>query len=132
VEAQAALDVAQANLDQATLKAPYDGTVVSIALAPGEMVTPQAAVLEIGDLSHLQVATTDLSERDIAGVQVGQKATMKLKSFEQDLTGKVAAIAPMSTLSNGDHVFKVTIELDQQLQGLLWGMTGDASIDVGN
>ncbi len=130
-QAQAALDLAKANLAQATLLAPFDGTVVSIDVVPGEMAVPQKPVLIIGDLEHLQIATTDLSEREIAGVQVGQTAIARLKAFSEDLNGKVVSIAPKAQLSNGDTVFKVTIQLDQPPQDLLWGMTGDVSIQVG-
>lgn len=130
IEAQAALEVAQAELAQGTLVAPFDGTVVSISIDPNEMAEPQQTVLSMGDLSHLQVATTDLSEREIAKVRIGQTATIRLKAFAQDLTGKVVSIAPLSGLNNGDTVFKVTIELDQQPKGLLWGMTGDVSIET--
>ena len=130
IEAQAALEVAQANLAQGTLVAPFDGTVVSISVDPNEMVEPQKTVLIMGDLSHLQIATTDLSEREIAKVRIGQTATIRLKAFAQDLTGKVISIAPLSGLNNGDTVYKVTIELDQQPKGLLWGMTGDVSIET--
>ena len=130
VQAQAALEVAQAKLAQGTLVAPFDGTVVSINVVPGEMAAPQKPVLVIADLSHLQVATTNLSEREIAGVQVGQTATTRLKAFTQDLTGKVISIAPQSTQYNGDTVFKVTIALDHEVPGLMWGMTGDVNIET--
>ena len=131
LQAQAALEVAQAGLAGGTLVAPYDGTVVSVDVVPGELAVPQKTILVIGDLSHLQIATTDLSEREIAKVQVGQSATARLKAFSQDLAGKVVAIAPLSNEFNGDTVYKVTIQLDQQPKGLLWGMTGDVAIQVG-
>ncbi len=128
VQAQAALDMARANLAQGTLVAPFDGTVVSVDVVAGEMAVPQKTVLVIADLSHLQIATTDLSEREIAKVKIGDAATTRLKAFTQDLTGKVTAIAPMSTQYNGDTVYKVTIEIDHPLPGLMWGMTGDVNI----
>ncbi len=130
VQAQAALDMAQANLAQGTLVAPFDGTVVSVSIVPGEMAVPQQPVLVIADLSHLQVATTDLSEREIARVQVGQAASVQLKAFAQDLTGKVVAIDPLSQQSSGDTVFKVTVALDHEPMGLMWGMSGDVNIET--
>ncbi len=130
VQAQAALDLAQANLALGTLTAPFDGTVVSVNVVAREMAVPQKTVLVIADLSHLQIATTDLSEREIAKVKIGDAATTRLKAFTQDLTGKVTAIAPMSNQYNGDTVYKVTIEIDHPLPGLMWGMTGDVSISV--
>jgi RND family efflux transporter MFP subunit len=129
-KAQAALDSAQAALNQATLPAPYAGTVVSINVTPGEHVQSGQVVAVIADLSHLQIETKDLSEREIASVQAGQKASIRLKSFAQDLTGRVTRIAEMSSVYNGDNVFKVTIQLDPQPAGLLWGMSGDVDIQT--
>jgi RND family efflux transporter MFP subunit len=127
---QAALDSAQASLAQATLNAPYSGTIVSINVVPGEHIQTGQVVAVIGDLSRLQVETTDLSERAIAGVRIGQSASIRLKAFDQALSGKVVSIAPMGVLYKGDIVFKVTIELDKQPAGLLWGMSGDVDINT--
>ena len=127
-QAQAALDSAQAALTQGILLAPYDGTVVSVNVTPGELVQAGQVVAVIGDLTHLQVETKDLSEREIANVQVGQTAFIRLKAFNQDLTGRVIKIAEMSSIYNGDNVYKVTIQLDSQPAGLLWGMSGDVDI----
>ncbi len=130
-QAQAGLSVAQAQLAQATLTAPFAGTVTSVSVSPGETVAPQEAVLSIGSLDHLQLETTDLSERLIANVHVGDAATVRLKAFEAPLSGHVSAIAPLAgKSSDGDTVFKVTIDLDQQPAGLMWGMTGDADIQT--
>ena len=130
VQAQAALETAQATLAQGTLIAPYDGTVVSLNIVPGQLVQPGQVVAVIGDLNHLQIETTDLSERDIAGVQIGQTATIHVKALNQDFTGRVIAIAPMATKYNADWVYKVTIEFDKQPQNLLWGMSADVTIQT--
>jgi RND family efflux transporter MFP subunit len=130
LQAQAALELAQARLAQGTLVAPFDGTVVSINVEPAEMAEALKPVLVIGDLGHLQVVTTDLSEREIANVKIGQSATTRLKAFSEDLVGKVVAIAPLAGEKNGDTVYKVTIELDKPPQDLLWGMTGDVQINT--
>jgi RND family efflux transporter MFP subunit len=127
-QAQAALELAKASLAQGTLVAPFDGTVVSVDVVPGEMVASQQTVLVIGDLDHLRLVTTDLSEREIAAVKVGLPAMARLKAFSEELPGKVVAVAPLAQISNGDTVFEVTIELDKQPEGLLWGMTGDVDI----
>ncbi len=127
---QAALDRAQYTLAQGTLVAPYDGTIVAINIQPGELVQPGEVVAVIGTLNQLQVQTTDLSERDIARVQVGQSAMVHLKAFDQDLSGKVASISPLGKEYNGDIVYRVTIELDSPPANLMWGMSGDVTIQT--
>ena len=86
----------------------------------------------IGDLSNFRVETTDLSERDITGVNVGQTASVTVKALNQTFTGKVVDVARVSTTVGGDVVYKVTIALDSQPQGLRWGMTTDVAIQTGN
>ena len=128
--AQAALEVAQVTLNEGTLTAPYDGTVVTINVVPGQLVQPGQVAVVIGDLNHLQIETTDLSEREIAYVKIGQTATVHIKALNQDFSGKVIAIAPKATKYNGDWVFKVTIVLDQQPPSLIWGMSADVQIQT--
>ena len=131
LQAQAELDARLAELAQATLYAPIDGTIASITVSQGELVQSGEAVLVIADLSRLQAETTDLSEREIARVKVGQQATLRLKAFSTPISGTVTAITPMAGQSpDGDVVFKVTIELDGSSTQLLWGMTGDVDIDT--
>jgi multidrug resistance efflux pump len=131
VQAQAGLAVAQARLAQATLVAPFDGTVASISVSQGETVQPDQIVVTVGSLDHLRLETTDLSERLIAGVRLGQPATVRLKALADPLTGHVSSIAPLAgKSSDGDTVFKVAIELDQQPASLMWGMTGDVDIQT--
>jgi len=130
VQAKAALETAQATLAQGMLTAPYQGTIVTLNVTPGQLVQPGQIVAVIADLNHLQIETTDLSERDIAGVQIGQTATIHIKALNQDFTGKVAAVAPMAIKHNADWVYKVTIEFDKPPQNLLWGMSADVTIQT--
>lgn len=129
-QAQAALEVAQASLAQGTLIAPYDGTIVKINVVPDELVQSGEVVAVIGTLNQLQIETTDLSERDIAGVKIGQTAIAHVKALNQDFNGKVAAIAPKAHEKDGDWVYKVTIKLDSLPSDLLWGMSVDVAIQI--
>ena len=132
VRAQALLDSAKATLNvQSTLTAPFDGTIVSVDISPAETVTPGRAVILLGDLSEYQIETTDLSERDVPGVQVGQAANIFIQALNQEFTGKVVEVSQISSTLGGDVVYPVTIELDEQPQGLLWGMSADVQIQTG-
>ncbi len=84
--------------------------------------------LTLADLDHLRVETTDLSERDVARVAVGQTATVYVEGLGQDIRGRVVRIAPQATTLGGDVVYQVVIELDQQPSGLRWGMSVDVEI----
>jgi HlyD family secretion protein len=130
-QAQAALDTARAALNQATLIAPFDGTVADLQVSPGQIVLPGQVVLTLADLSQLQVQTTDLSERDVTGVQVGQEATVYVEALNQDIPGRVARISPLASTVGGDVVYTVVVDLDEQPEGLRLGMSVEAQIGTG-
>ena len=130
--AQALLDSANATLAaQSNLVAPFDGIVVSVEISPAETVVPGRVVITMGDFSKLQVETKDLSERDVPRVQIGQTASVFIEALNKEFSGKVIDISRISSTVGGDVVFKVTIALDQQPQGLLWGMSADVNIETG-
>ncbi len=128
--ATALLASAQATLAQATLSAPIAGTVVVLNVSVGETVTPGLIVIQIGDLSEFQVETTDLSEKDIAGVKVGQSVNVYVEAIDKEITGKVVDIARISSTVGGDVVYTVTIALDEQSAGLMWGMSAEVTIET--
>jgi RND family efflux transporter MFP subunit len=130
--AQALLDSAHATLAaQSTLIAPFDGTIVGVDISAGETVVPGRVVIAMGDLSTFQVETKDLSERDIPRIQIGQNASVFIEALSQEFSGKVTDISRVSSTVGGDVVFKVTVDLDQQPEGLLWGMSADVTIETG-
>ena len=131
-KAQALVDSAKAVLAaQSNLTAPFAGTVISVDIAPYETVAPGQVVMVIGDLSKYQIETTDLSERDVTQVKVGQSASIYIEALDEEFTGKVVDVARISSEVGGDVVYKVTIEFDKQPAGLLWGMSADVNIDAG-
>lgn len=129
--AQALLEVAKATLAQASLLAPIDGTITSVDIAPGEVINSAQVAMTMGDLTHFRVETTDLGERDAPFVQIGQSAEVNVTALGQSFAGKVTDISRISSTLGGDVVYKVTVELDTQPSGLLWGMTTDVRISTG-
>jgi len=131
-KAQALVDSAKAALEtQSHLTAPITATVISVDTAPYETVTPGQVVMVLGDLSKYRIETTDLSERDVTKVKVGQSATVFIEALGEQFAGKVVDVDRISTELGGDVVYKVTIELNKQPSGLLWGMSADVDIAVG-
>jgi len=127
--AQAAVDIAKAQLAQATLTAPIDGTIVSVDISPAEFASPGQIVIVMGDLTRFQIETTDLSEKDVPNVKIGQSASVYIEALDQTFSGKVVDIARVSETVGGDVVFKVTIELDEQPEGLRWGMSAEVEVE---
>jgi RND family efflux transporter MFP subunit len=127
-QAQVTLELAQINLAEGTLTAPFDGTVASISVIAGEFVPSDEAVVTLATLNNLQLETTDLSERDIASVKIGAHVNISVEALNQTINGKVISISPISNTVGGDVVFKATIAFDKQPENLLWGMTAEVAI----
>jgi HlyD family secretion protein len=128
VQAEAALQAARVALDQATLRAPFAGAVSALAVGPGEVVMPGQVVLTLADLGHLQVETTDLSERDVARVMAGQRVTVYVEPLSAEVGGRVVRIASQAAAVGGDVVYAVVVALDEQPPGLRWGMSVEVEI----
>jgi multidrug resistance efflux pump len=129
--AQASVEIAQARLAQGTLMAPHDGIVTSVSVIPGEFVQANQAVVTLATLNALQVETTDLSERDILNVHVGDSANIFVEALNKNISGQVISVSPIADTTTGDVIFKVTVALDTQPEGLLWGMTAEVEIQSG-
>ena len=128
-QTQVALELAQINLAESTLTAPFDGTVASVSVIPGEFVPSDQTVVTLATLNDLQLETTDLSERDIAKVKIGSSVNIFIEALNENFSGKVISISPKADTGSGDVVFKVTIAFDQQPENLLWGMTAIVTIE---
>ncbi|MBI5031412.1 MAG: HlyD family efflux transporter periplasmic adaptor subunit [Chloroflexi bacterium] len=127
--AQAARDLAAEQLKNAKLVAPFSGTVAALDVNPNETILPGQTVLSLADLSKLQVETTDLSERAVSRVAIGQSVSLHVKPLNANVNGKVVRVAPRANKVGGDVVYAVTIELAEKLQGLSWGMSVDVEIE---
>jgi HlyD family secretion protein len=129
-QAEAALETARATLNQARLTAPFEGTVADLQVSPGQVVVPGQVVLTVADMDHLRVETTDLSERDVARVQVGQGATVFVEALAIDVPGRVSHISPLASTVGGDVVYTVVVDLDEQPEGLRLGMSVEVQIST--
>lgn len=118
----------QQRLDATRLLAPINGVVTRVGVTVGEYAVPAQALVFISDVEHLQVETTDLSERDVVKVEVGQQVSVFVEALGETLTGKVILISPISSTLGGDVVYKTTIELDRPFPaGLRAGMSADVT-----
>lgn len=130
--AQAGVAAAQTTLDRTILRAPFDGTVAAVNTSVGELVSSSAPVVTLADFSAWLVETTDLTELDVALVREGASAGVRIDAIpNQVVSGTVTEVALVSSLSRGDVVYEVTIQLDAApALPLRWGMTVFADIDA--
>ncbi len=121
--AMTTLITAQNQLDDAKLVTLIPGVVVSVNVMPGQMISAGEVLIDITDVTKLHVETTDLSERDVPKVQIGQSVKVTIKALNQDVTGRVRDISPLASTLGGDVVYKTTIDLVSPPPAMRAGMS---------
>ncbi|NIV27963.1 MAG: HlyD family efflux transporter periplasmic adaptor subunit [Anaerolineae bacterium] len=125
------LEEARSSLEEAVLVAPFDGVVVALEVDPGDVVAAGEVVLVLAMLDQLQARTVDLTELDVARVAEGQAAVVTVDALPGvELRGRVVRIGLQSEDYRGDVTYPVTVELDEDVPELRWGMTAMVEIEA--
>ncbi len=128
-QAQATLDAARAALNEAALKAPFDGTIALVAVDAGQVIGPGLVVTSIADQHAWEVETDDLGEVDVVNVRPGQSAAITLDALPGvTLHGTVTSITPRAVNKRGDVTYTVKINIEQPDPRLRWGMTAQVEL----
>jgi HlyD family secretion protein len=130
--AAARVQMAQAQLARSALTAPFAGTIAVIQIEPGEWVNPGQTVVALAEMKILRIETTDLSERDVPAVEIGQTVSVYIKALGQSITGRVSKISPVADTLGGDVVYKTVVDLDELLPGLRAGMSAEVHFETDN
>jgi RND family efflux transporter MFP subunit len=119
VEAQAAVAIAEQDVDNCTVRAPFAGIVVSKDAQPGEMVSPVSAgsgftrtgIATVVDMTSLEVEV-DVNESYIARVEPGQRVEATLDAYpDWKIPASVRTVIP--TADRQKATVKVRISFDQ-------------------
>ncbi|NJM96649.1 MAG: efflux RND transporter periplasmic adaptor subunit [Phormidesmis sp. RL_2_1] len=99
---QAVLAQTQKQLSYADLRSPLTGVVLSRQVDIGDFVESGDTVLELGDLSLLEV-TVQVSELDIRRLSLAQPAQVQLDAFPSEgaIAGQIERIAPVADVTSG-------------------------------
>lgn len=116
--AMAGAEVARKALDDASLRAPFDGVIASRLAQAGERVAVDVKLLELVDPSQLEVEVA-LSASDSVDVRVGQVAQLQVEDRPGVLTARVKRISPSAQA--GSRSVLVFLALDAQ-PGLRHGL----------
>jgi RND family efflux transporter MFP subunit len=91
--ALAAVDLAQKGMEDTVLRAPISGMVSQRLAQPGERVPVDGRVIEIVDLSRLELEAT-LTAADSVEVSVGQQALLQVEGSPRPVAARVVRINP--------------------------------------
>lgn len=118
------LDVAQVNLDDTVIRAPFAGVVIAKAAQPGEMISPISAgggftrtgIGTIVDMDSLEVEV-DVNESFIGRVQSGMPVESTLNAYpDWKIPGQVIAVIPAADRTKATVRVRVSIgEKDRRI-----------------
>jgi HlyD family secretion protein len=122
-----ALADARETLADYSVRAPFSGTLATLTAHRGDSVSSGTALGTL--ITKDQVASITLNEVDAAKMKIGQRATLSFDAIDSlTLTGKVASIDTVGTVSQGVVNYTVTIAFDSGDERVKPGMTVTASI----
>jgi membrane fusion protein (multidrug efflux system) len=94
IQAQAAEQQAQLNLEHTRITAPFDGVVANKTVALGDYLQPGTQIMAIVPLNHVYVLA-NYKETQITNLRPGQPVTINVDAFPGlHVTGRVDSVAP--------------------------------------
>jgi HlyD family secretion protein len=128
--AETRITVAKATINQTRLTAPFAGTVTSIQVMPGDMVSQGVPAFRIDDLTKLFVEL-QVSEIDVYQIQSGQPVSVTFDAIPGKVyAGKVTDIGLVGDTNLGTVSFPVTVQLTNADTAVKTGMTAVANIII--
>ncbi|MEN8152318.1 MAG: efflux RND transporter periplasmic adaptor subunit, partial [Planctomycetota bacterium] len=95
--------------DSLTLRSPRNGVVVTRNALPGASVKKGAVLMTVADLSRVWIQT-QVYERDLPRVRIGQAVRLAAVNLREPLTGRVAFIDP--AIDRSTRTARVRVEVD--------------------
>ena len=133
--ALAAVEMAHKSLSDTVLTSPIDGQVAQRLAQNGERISVDARVIEVVDLSRIEVEAT-MSAADSVAVRVGQRATLQIEGSgglgptgaERSVGASVVRVNPSAQA--GSRSVLVYLRLDRS-DGFRQGLFAQGTLDVG-
>lgn len=115
--AQAAVSLAQANLDKAqiayddsTIVSPIDGTVTEVNVKAGELVSPQIKAFTIVNLNEIKVNIL-VNEEKVNSLEVGESFKVALSAIpDQTFSGKITDISEAKDLASKAYPVRISVD----------------------
>jgi HlyD family secretion protein len=128
---QAAVEVARAMRDKATIRAPYPGVVSKILVDEGEAVTPGIPLLQLVEDQDRYVEAP-FDEANSGQMKVGQHVRINLDAYRGvDFPGTVTYISPVVILNpDFSRTLNVKVQVDKDQDKFVPGMSADVVILV--
>jgi HlyD family secretion protein len=127
-EAAVALAQTKSQLDDATITAPFAGSILAVQVHEGEWASPGAPAIALA-ATHPMILDVNVDEVDVAQLAEGQTAYLSFDALTgEQVDGTVTYIAPSSTNVGGAVAYGVEISFEPGSLPVRLGMTADVDI----
>lgn len=138
-QAKAAIQLAQTNLENATLRSPLTGIVLSKNTEPGEFVAAGTPVVTVGDLENVWLRAY-INETDLGRVKIGQGVDVTTDTYlDKQYKGRISFVSseaeftPKNVQTSQERVklvYRIKIDIHNINMELKPGMPADAVIEI--
>jgi len=137
IKARTNLSIAQVRLQDATVRAPTNGTIIERPVSEGTVITSATTsasggttILKMADLSKVRMRAF-VNETDIGNVKPGQTATVTVDAFpNRRFVGIVEMVEPQAVVQSSVTMFPVLVSLSNADGALKPGMNGAVTMDI--
>jgi len=137
IKARTNLSIARLRLQDATVTAPTNGTIIERPVSVGTVITSATSsasggttILKMADLSRVRMRAF-VNETDIGNVQAGQAATVTVDAFpNRRFVGTVERVEPQAIVQSSVTMFPVLVNLNNTDGALKPGMNGQVVMDI--
>jgi RND family efflux transporter MFP subunit len=127
--AQAAADLARKALKDTEVRAPIAGLVAQRLAQPGERVALDARLVEIVDLSRLELEAA-VPPEDVLALRVGQRAQVQVDGLAAPLAATVQRISPTAQSGSRSVLAYLRLPAEAASLGLRQGLFARARVDL--
>ncbi len=124
-QAEGVVALAQYQVDNVILRAPFDGVIAEVYATVGAVGGPQFPAVKL--ISKDLEVKIEIPENQIGQVYEGQPAALKVSAFpNEDFPAFVKTVAPAADATS--HTFSVKIGVSDEVQKLRAGMFADVAL----
>jgi HlyD family secretion protein len=137
IKARTNLSIARVRLEDATVRAPSNGTIIEKPVSEGMVISSATSsasggttILKMADLTKVRMRAF-VNETDIGSVQPGQTATVTVDAFpNRRFVGLVSQVEPEAVVQSSVTMFPVLVSLNNFDGALKPGMNGQVTMDI--
>src|SRR3954465_3929864 len=137
IKARTNLSIARVRLEDATVRAPTNGTIIERPVSEGTVITSATTsasggttILKMADLTKVRMRAF-VNETDIGNVKPAQTATVTVDAFpNRRFVGIVEKVEPEAVVQSSVTMFPVLVSLNNSDGALMPGMNGQVVMDI--